>query len=306
MKIGMAAFVIAMIEAQQPQHGTVCLLATADEVGEIGAAALYEDGAMKDADAILLGEPTGYLLVHTHTGTIDLRIQAHGQAAHSSRPQTGINAVENLIEVLNLIKNNVLKATQYTISPVLHKPTLFNIDCFHGGEQVNTIPSVAEAEVNIRTISEYPNDQIINIVNKSIAAYNELNKGQITSKVTTNLIPISGNPDSRLIKLIQKIAQPYYQALNDTPEKIQQHQHAAELMGVPYAADKILAIDAMGGQMLLNSFMIAPAERIMLFLDTVMKPLTNLMEHISQQMFFDFIDVYRQLFTDYFVSEPKA
>lgn len=77
-------------------------------------------------------------------------------------------------------------------------------------------------------------------------------------------------------------------------------------MGVPYAADKILAIDAMGGQMLLNSFMIAPAERIMLFLDTVMKPLTNLMEHISQQMFFDFIDIYRQLFTDYFVSEPKA
>lgn len=55
MKSGMAAFVIAMIEAQQPQHGTVCLLATADEVGEIGAAALYEDGAMKDADAILLG-----------------------------------------------------------------------------------------------------------------------------------------------------------------------------------------------------------------------------------------------------------
>ncbi len=44
----------------------------------------------------------------------------------------------------------------------------------------------------------------------------------------------------------------------------------------------------------------------MLFLDTVMKPLTNLMEHISQQMFFDFIDIYRQLFTDYFVSEPKA
>lgn len=29
-------------------------------------------------------------------------------------------------------------------------------------------------------------------------------------------------------------------------------------------------------------------------------------EHISQQMFFDFIDIYRKLFTDYFVSEPKA
>lgn len=98
---------------------------------------------MKDADALILGEPTGYLLVHTHTGAIDLQIQAHGQANHSSRPQTGINAVENLIEVLDLIKSNILKATQYTISPVLQKPTLFNIDCFHG-EQVNTIPSAAE------------------------------------------------------------------------------------------------------------------------------------------------------------------
>ena len=310
MKSGMAAFVIAMIEAQQaqqPQHGTVRLLATADEeVGEIGAAALYEDGAMKDADALLLGEPTGYLLVHTHTGAVDLQIQAHGQAAHSSRPQTGINAVENLIEVLDLIKNNVLKATQYTISPVLQKPTLFNIDCFHGGEQVNTIPSVAEAEVNIRTISEYPNDQIIDIVNKSIAAYNELNKGQITYKVTTNLIPISGNPDSRLIKLIQKIAQPYYQALNDTPAKIQQHQHAAELMGVPYAADKILAIGAMGGTDASKLLYDRPRGADYVIFGPGNETPHQSNEHISQQMFFDFIDIYRQLFTDYFVSEPQA
>ena len=310
MKSGMAAFVIAMIEAQQaqqPQHGTVRLLATADEeVGEIGAAALYEDGAMKDADALLLGEPTGYLLVHTHTGAVDLQIKAHGQAAHSSRPQTGINAVENLIEVLDLIKNNVLKATQYTISPVLHKPTLFNIDCFHGGEQVNTIPSVAEAEVNIRTISEYPNDQIIDIVNKSITTYNELNKGQITYKVTTNLIPISGNPDSRLIKLIQKIAQPYYQALNDTPEKIQQHQHAAELMGVPYAADKILAIGAMGGTDASKLLYDCPRGADYVIFGPGNETPHQSNEHISQQMFFDFIDIYRQLFTDYFVSEPKA
>lgn len=143
-------------------------------------------------------------------------------------------------------------------------------------------------------------------MNKSIATYNELNKGQITYKVTTNLIPISGNPDSRLIKLIQKIAQPYYQALNDTPEKIQQHQHAAELMGVPYAADKILAIGAMGGTDASKLLYDRPRGADYVIFGPGNEPPHQSNEHISQQMFFDFIDIYRQLFTDYFVSEPKA
>ncbi|MBA1394956.1 hypothetical protein EQ500_13965, partial [Lactobacillus sp. XV13L] len=150
-----------------------------------------------------------------------------------------INAVENLIDVLYLLKKNILRATQYAVSPILKRPTLFNIDMFHGGEQVNTIPSIAEAEVNIRTISEYPNDKIMKIIKDSVQAYNQFAKGQIKYEVTTNLIPIAGKPDSKLIHLLQNISQPYFKKLNDTPEKIKANQKMANAMGVPYSPDKV-------------------------------------------------------------------
>ncbi|BDR57684.1 ArgE/DapE family deacylase [Xylocopilactobacillus apicola] len=304
MKSGMAAFVIAMIElkeSNQPINGTVRLLATADEeITELGAEALYQDGAMKDADALLLGEPTGYFIMHTHTGAMDLDITALGQAAHSSRPQAGINAVENLIDFLDLLRKNILRATGHTISPILLKPTLFNLDKFHGGEQVNTIPSTAKAEVNIRTIAEYPNNKIVKIINDTTDAFNKFAKGKINCEIATNLIPIAGKPDSKLVSLLQKISQPYFKSMNDTPEKIKQNKAFADGFGVPYSPDKVIAGGAMGGTDASQLLADQPVGANYAVFGPGNETPHQSNEHLSKQMFLDFIEIYKQLFQEYF------
>ncbi|KLD57301.1 hypothetical protein WP50_34820, partial [Lactiplantibacillus plantarum] len=39
-------------------------------------------------------------------------------------------------------------------------PVRFNIDVLNGGDQVNSLPDLATALVNVRTIPEYDNDQV--------------------------------------------------------------------------------------------------------------------------------------------------
>lgn len=66
MKAGLMALVVAMLELKEegsPFRGTIKLLATVgEEVGELGSEQLTREGYVDDLDALIIGEPTGYLL----------------------------------------------------------------------------------------------------------------------------------------------------------------------------------------------------------------------------------------------------
>ena len=271
MKAGLVALVAAMINIQQqggPKHGTIRLLATmGEEVGEAGSAAFYQQGAMQDAAGLLIAEPsTVYGTAAEQKGSCDLKLTSKGKAVHSSTPERGYNALVPLIKLLN-------EANDYfeTIPAGEMGPVRFNIDVLNGGDQVNSLPDLATALVNVRTIPEYDNDQVTQKLADLIAAYNQQG-ADIKMTAIMNESPIATTADNRLVKLVQAI-------------------------GKPYAGRDVVVVSSPGITDASNLAKRQPAD----FPFAVYGP-GNMTQHqvnesLPKQMFYDFIAIYQQLFT---------
>ena len=205
MKAGLAAMVLAMISIHDHhllKHGTLRLMASfGEEIGEQGSKLLKNKGYMRDVDALLIGEPTGYQIAIAHKGSMDVRFTSHGTEAHSSRPQNGYNAINPLMKLLieaNRFFNHSLK-TNSQLGKLTFSTTIFN-----GGDQVNSIPALAQAEANIRTIPEFNNAEIEKNLKEMIAKQNKAG-AKVDLDVYMSEPSIETNGQSKFIKLAQKI-----------------------------------------------------------------------------------------------------
>lgn len=205
MKAGLAAMVLAMISIHDHhllKHGTLRLMASfGEEIGEQGSKLLKNKGYMRDVDALLIGEPTGYQIAIAHKGSMDVRFTSHGTEAHSSRPQNGYNAINPLMKLLieaNRFFNHSLK-TNSQLGKLTFSTTIFN-----GGDQVNSIPALAQAEANIRTIPEFNNAEVEKNLKEMIAKQNKAG-AKVDVDVYMSEPSIETNGQSKFIKLAQKI-----------------------------------------------------------------------------------------------------
>ena len=185
MKSGLVAMVLAMIELKEkevPLNGAVKFLGTVgEEVGELGAGQLTEKGYADDLSALVIGEPTNYNLMYAHMGSINYSVVSHGKEAHSSMPEEGINAINNLNEFITEANQQMAEVTANYENPELGR-TIHNVTVIKGGTQVNSIPGQAALQGNIRSIPEFSNDQVIALLQK---------------------IPVKAEKDSALIQAIQ-------------------------------------------------------------------------------------------------------
>ncbi|MDF7683432.1 ArgE/DapE family deacylase [Lactobacillus sp. ESL0679] len=303
MKAGLAAMVIAMVElkasgAEIP--GTIRLLATAgEEVGQPGAEELQKQGYIADADALLIGEPSGlFRTVFANKGELDLTISSEGKTAHSSMPFLGNNAVEHLLNVLDAIKKRIKELTAGVKNDVLGE-TVFNIDTIKGGNQVNAIPNHAEAELNLRTIPELANPKILQEFQAVIDNYNNSTNGHIKMSVDMDIIPIIGDRDSKLLQVVQAAGQSYVAKQEVPKEQLALMQKEAQMANTEYHEGGFLTEGVSGGtdgsKFLINHptgfayLMYGPGS------DTPHQD----NEYVSEQMYLDFVDIYKQIFTNY-------
>lgn len=210
MKSGLAALVVAMLElleSKQPLSGRIRLLATVgEETGEYGAAQLTKAGYADNLIGLIVAEPTSDLsqLVYTARGVIDYRITSIGKAAHSARPQFGVNAIDNLMLFYQQVKARFADFT--AVDPVLGGIT-HNITKISGGEQVNSIPSYAELWGNIRTIPAYPNQVFYDKIAELLAELNQQSDVKLSVEYSFPEEAIPGDPQSPIIKAAQLTAQ---------------------------------------------------------------------------------------------------
>lgn len=143
--------------------------------GEAGVKALLETDRL-DADGCVIGEPTCSGGMHSMTiadrGSIWITLEATGKAAHGSRPMLGENAIDRLWNALETIRNRldeqildiprnvdpvVTESVEY-YSPTMgadvaqrlfERPTA-NLGTVLGGENVNSVPRSARAELDVR------------------------------------------------------------------------------------------------------------------------------------------------------------
>jgi succinyl-diaminopimelate desuccinylase len=304
MKAGLVAMVIAMLELKESGAkipGTIRLLATAgEEVGMPGAKAFKDQGYMDDVDALLITEPSGiYRAIYANKGELNVTVKSAGKAAHSSMPYLGNNAVEHLIAVLQKIKTEVKDITADFNNDVLGK-TVINIDTIKGGNQVNAIPSAAEAEINIRTIPEFDNAKIWTKLQDIVNAYNASGTGEITITVGMDVTPISGNSDSKLLKDIQRIAAPFVSSDKLSDDERQKLRAEAKAVGIQnYTPGEIIAEGVPGGtdasQLIIDQSV---------GFDFVMYGPGNNTPHqdnefVPKSQFLNFINIYKQLFMEF-------
>lgn len=205
MKSGLAALVIALIEIKQNhllKRGTIRLMATfGEEVGEEGSQKIAEMGLMDDVDALVIGEPSGYDPAFSHKGSLDIRLTSKGKSAHSSMPEDGQNAIDPLIEILHTANHHFRDTV---VENELLGPLTFHTTIFKGGNQVNSIPAAAEAEINARTIPEFTNQRVIDDLQKMVNKQNEAGaQVKLEAYMAQDAVKTTGK--NRLMELIQQV-----------------------------------------------------------------------------------------------------
>lgn len=231
MKGGLAGLAIALIELNEDPSfkGNIKFIATvSEELGEAGAEKLSKEGYADDLSALVVGEPSNSSsqlvlekLVHSglietngakpetriaafcaHKGSVSYKVISHGKAAHSSMPEVGINALDNLITYYNK-QNDYFKELIKVEDDVLGttKPA---VTIMNAGDQDNTIPDYAELTAKIRTIPEVSNDQIISDLQSIVDELNQADpKMNLELKVSSSNWPVKTDIDSKFMKLIR-------------------------------------------------------------------------------------------------------
>lgn len=211
MKSGLAAAVIIMLELLESGtaiEGQIKLLATVgEETGEYGAHVLTQAGCADDLDGLIITEPHMDGIITSCKGVIDYQVTSIGAPAHSSRPDMGINAIDNLIQFYLAAKQ--LMDSHNEVNPQLGKMT-HSIDIINGGKQVNSVPDYAMLKGNIRSIPEYSNDQIFKDLQKIVDDLNASDsKMNLKIEFIYPEVPII-NGENLLTKLAQEVSDKYF------------------------------------------------------------------------------------------------
>lgn len=205
MKAGLVNLALVMIELKENNElkkGTVRFMATTgEEVGSAGSKKLYEEGYMDDVDYLWVAEPSPDTIIYSHKGSLNLRVTSIGEAAHSSMPHLGYNAINPLMAYL-LEMDEKLNGDERK-NEVLGK-LVMSTTIFKGGNQVNSVPEKAIAEINVRTIPEFDNDEVIQLFRTTADKYNQ-EGSKISIEVTMSLPSVFTTGQSEMIELSKEL-----------------------------------------------------------------------------------------------------
>ena len=137
----------------------------------------------------------------TEKGNLFLEITSHGKQAHGSRPETGINAIWNMITLLECIKQLKFR---HTVHP-LHTPPTLNLGSIYGGTVPNIVPAVCKAQLDIRYLPGDSADNIITDIRsiiKGVASQNPAARFDL--RIISDQAPTAVAIDNPMVELISK------------------------------------------------------------------------------------------------------
>lgn len=208
MKGGLCALLMAMVELHAEKvhlNGKIKLLATVgEEIGMLGAKQLTEEGYADDLHGLIIGEPTGHRIVYAHKGIFSYKVTSFGKSAHSSMPEFGINAIDNLIVFYNTIASELKKTekTNEALGPLVVSNTIIT-----GGDQLNSVPDTASLSVNIRTIPEMDNGMVEQLLQQTVEQLNSsVPNMNLKLEILQNTPPVLTNKNGELVAISKKEA----------------------------------------------------------------------------------------------------
>jgi acetylornithine deacetylase ArgE len=186
---------------------------------------VIEEEKITKADAMygIIPEPSLMEIIPVHKGSGGAEVLIHGRAAHSSKPELGVNANQKAADFLHALRGLQSKLNE-TTHPLLG-PTTVECTMMNGGFKSNIIPDQARLTLNFRLIPQHKDpeasrkwfeDMIASLSNKDPAF-----KAELTSHRTGE--PLDVPLDSRIVTTLRDIlgtrivGAPYYtEAVNYT------------------------------------------------------------------------------------------
>ncbi len=178
----MKSFIALAIEAARGLTANdlkqpLIILATADEESSMSGARDLVKRKLPKARYAVVGEPTNLKPIHAHKGILMESITITGRSGHSSDPSYGFNAMEAMMDVMQVIKlwRNELQTNYFDDRFLVPVPTL-NFGHIHGGDNPNRICGECELQIDIRPLPGMSltecREELTNRVSKSIDTTN--------------------------------------------------------------------------------------------------------------------------------------
>jgi succinyl-diaminopimelate desuccinylase len=154
-------FALRALEAvAKPKQGCVDLLFTYDEEfgGELGPGLLLKNGTIKPDLMIAAG--FSYQVITAHNGCLQLEVTVHGKMAHAAIPDSGVDALQAAVQLLNALfaQNAILKNVRSEVVGITH-PYL-NVGMIEGGTNTNVVPGRVSFKLDRRMIPEENPEQV--------------------------------------------------------------------------------------------------------------------------------------------------
>jgi len=197
-------------------NGNLELHFTYDEEfgGLLGPGWLLDQGLTKPDLMIAAG--FSYRVVTAHNGCLQMEVTVHGKMAHAAIPETGVDALQGAVAVLNALyhQNTLYKAVTSKVEGISHP--YVNVGLIEGGTNTNVIPGKVMLKLDRRMIPDENPVEVEASIRQVIAdAVTGFNQGRAANMhisvdikrmlMAHSLQPLAGNKP--LVEAIQKHGQ---------------------------------------------------------------------------------------------------
>ena len=153
-KGSVAAMVTALCElarqGKRPAETEITFVGLVDEEdAQQGSRTLAASGLK--ADLAIVGEPTRLQVVTAHKGSLWLKLETRGKAAHGAHPELGRNAVHAMARIVDLLETEYAARLARRRHPLLGSATV-SVGVISGGSQPNIVPDRCTILVDRRTL----------------------------------------------------------------------------------------------------------------------------------------------------------
>jgi succinyl-diaminopimelate desuccinylase len=200
-------FAVRALESLQAKlKGAVELHFTYDEEfgGELGPGWLLAHNLTKPDLMIAAG--FSYEVITAHNGCLQLEVTVHGKMAHAAIPESGVDALQGAVKILNALyaQNELYRQVTSTVAGITH-PYL-NVGRIEGGTNTNVVPGKVVLKLDRRMIPEEDPVQIEATIRQVIADAAAQTPG-VSVEIKRLLLarsmqPLAGNQP--LVEAIQK------------------------------------------------------------------------------------------------------
>jgi acetylornithine deacetylase len=203
MKGGVAAMIEAALTAYEttPFRGAITLAMVADEE-EGGGGTRHAVRQGLGGDWAIIPEPTDLQPVIAHKGDFNFSITVHGEAAHGSVPERGVNAIYGAGQLLTAIQDLNQRLSQQT-HPLVGPPTV-SVGTIKGGEITCMVPAECHVAVDRRLIPGEDPEAVIAEMQSLLANLTRDDpRLQVDMTVPIQALPMEVSPDLPVVAALR-------------------------------------------------------------------------------------------------------